>query len=180
MRKGYDFHCDDATKSEPLRNLLDSFNLLQPVNSPTHKTGHALYLVTNSDSDNLVSSVALYPDLISDHHCTALTLNALKPSTASSVIAKRNFRNMDAAAFCDDIKSACSTTYVCPCLRSVHRGVNIDLQRMSFRPRRQARSLRNLRIKKNSPHPGYDAEVDEPRGKRRFCENIFGGEHSLK
>ena len=29
----YNIHVDDVTKSEPLRNLLDAFNLLQYVNS---------------------------------------------------------------------------------------------------------------------------------------------------
>ena len=82
-----------------LHNLLGAFNILQHVNSPTHETGHTLDLVINSDSDNLVSSVVVYPDLISDHHCIVLTLNLLKPSTETSVIAKRNFCNMDAAAF---------------------------------------------------------------------------------
>ena len=41
----FNIHFDDVTKSEPLRYLLDGFNLLQRVNSPTHKTGHTLGLI---------------------------------------------------------------------------------------------------------------------------------------
>ena len=81
----FNIHFDDVTKSEPLRDLRDAFNLLQHFNSPTHYTGHTLDLVISGDSDNLVSSVVVYPDLRSDHHCIALTLNISKPETETSV-----------------------------------------------------------------------------------------------
>ena len=35
----FNIHFDDVTKSEPIHNLLDAFNLLQHIHSPTHKTG---------------------------------------------------------------------------------------------------------------------------------------------
>ena len=91
----FNVHFDDETKSEPLHNLLEPFNMLQHVHSPTYTTGHTLYLVTSNDRDNLVSSVVVYPDSISDDYRIELTLNASKPSVETSIIAKRNFRNMD-------------------------------------------------------------------------------------
>ena len=52
-------HFDDEAKSESLHNLLNSINLLQQLNSPTHKTGHTLTLVIRSDSDNLLYYVVV-------------------------------------------------------------------------------------------------------------------------
>ena len=159
-------------KSEPLRNLLNAFNLLQHVNSPTHKTGHTLDLVINSDNDNLLSFVVIYPDLISDHHCIALTLNILKPSTETSVIAKRNFRKVDAAAFCDDIKSTCST--MCAHVDGQHVDDLIFTYNTCLSDCLDKHApWHNVRIKSNSPHPWYDTEVDEARRKRRSCENVW-------
>ena len=36
----FNVHSDDDTKSQPLRNLLETFNLLQHIHSPIHKTRH--------------------------------------------------------------------------------------------------------------------------------------------
>ena len=157
----FNIHFDDVTKSEPLRNLLDAFNLLEHVNSPTYKTGHTLDLVISSDSDILVSSVVVYPDLISDHHCIALTLNILKPSTET------------AAAFCDDIKSTCST--ICGALVD---GQHVDDLILTYNTclsdcLDKHAPWRNVRRKSNSPHPQYDIKVDEARRKRRSCENVW-------
>ena len=41
----FNIHFDDTRKSEPLRTLLESYNLTQHVQSPTHQTGHILDLV---------------------------------------------------------------------------------------------------------------------------------------
>ena len=168
----FNFHFDDVTKSEPLRNLLDAFNLLQHVTSPTHKHEHTLDLVISSDSDILVSSVVVYPDLISDHHCIALTLNILKPSTETSVTAKRNFRNMDAAAFCDDIKSTCSI--ICALVDDQHVDDLILTYNTCLSDCLDKHApWRNVRKKSNSPRPWYGTEVDEARRKRRSCKNVW-------
>ena len=148
----FNIHFDDVTKSEPLRYLLNAFSLLQHVNSPTHKTGHTLDLVISSRNDNLVSSVVVYRDLISDYHSIALTLNTLKPSIETSVIAKRNFRNMDAAAFCDNIKSTCST------MCALVDGQHVDDLVLTYNTclsdcLDKHAPWRNVRINSNSPHP---------------------------
>ena len=40
----FNVNFDDHIKSEPIRTLLESFNLTQNVHSPTHQTGHILDL----------------------------------------------------------------------------------------------------------------------------------------
>ena len=76
----FNVHFDDEMKPQPLRNLPESFNMLQHVHSPIHKTGHTLDLVISHDTDNLVPSVVVYSDSMSDHYRKELTLNALKRS----------------------------------------------------------------------------------------------------
>ena len=108
-------------KSEPLRNFLDSLNLVQQVHSPIHKTGHTLDLVISHDTDNLVPSVCV------------------ETVSRKSLIAKRNFSNMDTAAFSDDIKSAFAG--ISSGWRSTSGGISNVLQHLSLGLFRQTRSL---------------------------------------
>ena len=104
------------------------------------------------DRDNLVSSVVVYPDSISDDYRIELTLNASIPSVETLVIAKRNFRNMDTAAFSDDIKSAragicaqVSGQQLEELVTSTNTCVSDCLDKHA--------PWRYVRVKNNSPHP---------------------------
>ena len=115
----FNVHFDDHITSEPIRTLLESFNLTQHVHSPTHQTGHILDLVVCHTDDNFITSVAVHPDSLSDHHRIELTLSALKPAVKTVMIAKRNFRNIET----DDI--------VCGRECSTSRGIGGDVQHLS-------------------------------------------------
>ena len=74
------------------------------------------------------------------------------PITETSVIAKRNIRNMDAAAFCDDIKSTCTTVY------ALVDGQHVDDLILTYNTclsdcLDKHAPWRNVRIKSNSPLP---------------------------
>ena len=82
------------------------------------------------------------------------------------------YRNMDAAAFCDDIKSTCST--VC----ALGDGQHVDDLMLTYNTclsdcLDKHAPWRNVHIKSNSPHPWYDTEIDEVRRKRRLCEHVW-------
>ena len=64
----FNVHVDKESKSEPLSNVLESFNLTQHVLSPTHHSGHILDLVVSSSDNNLISSITVIPNSVSDHH----------------------------------------------------------------------------------------------------------------
>ena len=104
----FNVHFDDHITSEPIRTLLESFNLTQNVHSPTHQTGHILDLVVSHTDDNFITSVTVHPDSLSDHHRIEVTLSALKPAVKTVMIAKRNFRNIVTDALRNDIKSVCA------------------------------------------------------------------------
>ena len=161
----FNVNFDDETKSEPFRNLLVSFNLLQHVHSPTHTTGHTLDLVKRQDRDNLVSSVVVYPDSISEHYRIELTLNALKPSVETAVIAKRNFRNMDTAAFRDDIKSACAG--ICAQADGQQAEELVKFYNTCLSHCLYKHALWRY-VLVNAPHPWNDAEIHDVREKIGF------------
>ena len=60
----FNVHFDDMFKSEPLRTLLESYNITQHVHSPTHQTGHILDLVVSQTDDQFISSVTVHPDSV--------------------------------------------------------------------------------------------------------------------
>ena len=94
----FNIHFDNETKSEPLRNLLESFNLSQHILSPTHHSGHILDLVVSSSDNNLKSSVTVIPNSVSDHHRIEIAVSILSRPFAVGMTAKRNFRNTDNVA----------------------------------------------------------------------------------
>ena len=56
----------DCTDQQKFLNLLDSSNLLQSVNKPTHLHGHILDLILSPSDSNFMSDVTVC-DFISDH-----------------------------------------------------------------------------------------------------------------
>ena len=71
----FNFHVDNTRNSDTItfNNILESFNLKQHVNEPTHKQGHTLDLIITRNEDRLVNDIKLHDPVISDHtsvHCT--------------------------------------------------------------------------------------------------------------
>ena len=64
IARDFNVHFDNEAKSEPLRNLLESFNLTKHVLSPTSHSGHILDLVVSSSDNNLIFSVTVTPDSV--------------------------------------------------------------------------------------------------------------------
>ena len=111
--RDFNIHYDDAKQSEPLRMLLRSFNFIQHVDVATHQCGHTLDLVITHDDDDLLSSVTVTPDSLSDHHRVEVKLNAHIPPPRTSTICRRSFKRTDVNALTDDITAACAA--MCDC-----------------------------------------------------------------
>ena len=109
----FNIHCDDAKQSEPLRMLLRSFNLIQHVDVSTQQCGHTLDLVIAHDDNDLLSSVTVTPDSLSDHHRVEVKRNADIPPPSTSTIRRRSFKRTDVNALTDDISAACAA--MCDC-----------------------------------------------------------------
>ena len=71
------------------------------------------------------------------------------------MIAKRNFHNMDTTVFSDDIKSACAGLCAQADGQQAEELVTSYNTCLSDCLDKHA-PWRNVRVKNNSPHPGYD------------------------
>ena len=168
----FNVHFDDTLKSEPLRTLLESYNLTQHVHSPTHQTGHILDLVVSQTDDNFITSVTVHPDSLSDHHRIELKLRALKPAVQTNTITKRDFRNIDADALRSDITSVCSDMCACTNDRQADELVHVYNTCLTDCLDKHA-PWRNVRVRDTTPHPWYDTDIDVARNKKRKQENVW-------
>ena len=110
----FNFHVDlpSAPFTTPFFDLLNTFDLFQHVNFPTHSAGHTLDLLLTRSSSNVVSSICSSDPSISDHCAiiAALTLpfNSRPPPTTKIA---RNYRSINPTNFSNDIlQSALHTT----------------------------------------------------------------------
>ena len=168
----FNVHFDDTLKSEPLRTLLESYNLTQHVYSPTQQTGHILDLVVSQTDDNFITSVTVHPDSLSDHHRIELKLRALKPAVQTNTITKRDFRNIDADALRSDITSVCSD--MCACTNDRQADELVHVYNTCLTDCLDKHALwRNVRVRDTTPHPWYDTDIDVARNKKRKQENVW-------
>ena len=167
----FNVHFHDTLKSEPLHIRLESYNLIQHVHSPTHQTGHILDLVVSQTDDNLITSVTVHPDSLSDHHRIALNLRAQKPAIQTNTITKRDFRNIDADALRSDITSVCSDTCACTNDRQSDKLVHVYNTCLTECLDKHA-PLRNVRVRDTTPHPWCYIDIDVARNKKRKQENV--------
>ena len=163
---------DDTLKSEPLRTLLESYNLTQHVHSPTHKTGHILDLVVSQTDDNFITSVTVHPDSLSYHHRIELKLRALKPAVQTNMITKWDFRNIDADALRNGNMSVCSDMCACTNNRQADELVHMYNTCLTGCLDKHA-PWRNVRVRDTTPHPWYDTDIDVARNKMRKQKNVW-------
>lgn len=101
----FNFHVDDMDNSEAKQfiTLLDTFNLKQFVNEPTHKHGHTLDLVITRSDENIIKDVYVSHMVISDHFPTCFKMYVEKPQPRKKVLSSRNLKGINMEAFKNDI-----------------------------------------------------------------------------
>ena len=104
-----DFNFDWSNSKNPdsthMREMLDSFNLEQLVNEPTHISGHTLDWVVLRSDDNIASRTTISPPF-SDHHCVNVILNMKKPPLPTKVISFRQYKKIDTDQFISDLEES--------------------------------------------------------------------------
>ena len=108
-----------------------TFNLIQHVDVATHQCGHTLDLVITHDDDDLLSSVTVTSDSLSDHHRVEVKLNAYIPPPRTSTICRRSFKRTDVNALTDDITAACAA--MCDCTAVTRHSVEQLTSRYNVR-----------------------------------------------
>ena len=100
----FNIHWDSEHDSErkQLNSLLQSFDLVQHVMSPTHEDGHTLDLVITRAGDQLVSSCDV-GEFVSDHNAVLVSLNCCRQHPPKREISYRSMKSLDIPSFIQDI-----------------------------------------------------------------------------
>ena len=140
----FNFHFDNKTQvnTKKMVNILDTFNLTQSVEEPTHRRGHILDWIAHRQDDNLIESISVSQDLISDHYCVISDLSIRLPDQPVMYKNIRNLRSIDRQALQQDLSlltpTACPTAEL---LNSALHSVldkHAPLVRQKVRPERSA------------------------------------------
>jgi len=86
--------------------ILETFNLVQHVNGPTHKKGHTLDLIITRAEDELVTSVEIQDPMLSDPSTIQCKLRLQKQPLEQMEISYRklHLKNMNSSN--DDLKQS--------------------------------------------------------------------------
>ena len=130
-------------------------------------------MVSHTD-DNVITSVTVHPDSLSDHHRIELTISALKPAVKTVMIAKRNFRNIETDALRNDNKSMCADMTLCAGANARQAEQLVAMYNTYLTDCLDKHApWHYVRVRDNPPHPWYDADIDEAREKKRKLENVW-------
>ena len=92
----------EDNETRKFNDLLDSCNISQHVDKPTHIHGHTLDVIMSRDADNIIQQVQV-GDMISDHHLLLCNIHHPKPHLEQKVITTRKLRSIDLPSFRQDI-----------------------------------------------------------------------------
>ena len=111
----FNFHLDEPADSSvaSFLSVLDTFDLKQHVDQPTHQSGHILDLLISRKNSSAISSVYSLNPHLSDHSAimSAVTIPTFsRPPRTTKLV--RNFKSVNIASFSNDILS--SSLYLSP------------------------------------------------------------------
>ncbi len=101
----FNIHVDSPSDAQTKMfcDLLDSHNMRQHVSGPTHKSGHTLDLVLTKESCNILHTIRVADEGISDHSVINCVLDLSKPTPVRKVLSYRKTRNINIEAFSSDL-----------------------------------------------------------------------------
>ena len=88
--------------------MLDLFDLKQHVTGPTHIMGHTIDVVISPNRDSYISDVKTRSYDISHHFLIDFNVSVKVSLNSKKVITYRAWKNIDSAAFSEDLKKAFS------------------------------------------------------------------------
>ena len=108
MAGDFNFHVDVPSDCDAQRflRLLETFNLIQHINVPTHRSGHTLDLVITRSDENVASKFDVYDPSISDHFVVSCMLSLPKTSFERKEICCRKLKSIDMQTFRDEISNS--------------------------------------------------------------------------
>ena len=101
-----DFHLD--VPSHPVTTnflaILNQYDLIQHITSPTHTKGHILDVVCSRIADRALLDVEQVDPGLSDQLAVCFRVNVRKPVPTKKTITYRNLRNINIADFTGDLR----------------------------------------------------------------------------
>ena len=162
-------HDETDTDAKALLDILDSANLKQLIDFPTHRQGNTLDLVITNMESELVDD--LKPDYAlrgasEDHIAISCKLNVTRPAATKKTLLLRKFKDLNVNAFCEDIKASSLVTTPADTVDGLVKQYNATLTEQLLIYMRQ-------KDQRPSPsdhtHPGtYDSLRDAKRAKRQL------------
>ncbi len=106
----FNIHVDNKLNRDAIHllDLLDSFNLIQHVNEPTHKDGHTLDLIITRPG-NFITNLTV-DSLISDHFSVLCHLPLPRPPQEKKEFSYRKYSSIDMVSFQSDLVKAVEET----------------------------------------------------------------------
>ncbi|XP_072043096.1 uncharacterized protein [Amphiura filiformis] len=151
------------------RDLLESSDLQQHVDQPTHRKGHTLDLVVSSKSDNLVSSVRVHNHLPSDHYAVTCIADVSRPAISKHCFKVRDFKNIDFEQMRQDICASALCTSPEPSVSALALQYDTTLREILDKHAPEV-----TRCVTNRPNaPWFNDELREAKRKRRQCERAW-------
>ena len=96
-------------------DILDSFNLVNKVDKPTHRLSNTLNLIIHDADSNIIPRIKV-DRLFSDHNIVLFDISTPCTITNSKVQVYRKFKDINPYAFMKDVQEFCLNKPPGPCL----------------------------------------------------------------
>ncbi len=116
----FNFHVDDSSNLDATKftDLIESYNIVQHVSVSTHMKGHTLDLLMSRSDEACISNLSVSQGVFSDHFPVHFQLPCSKPPLQRRTISYRRYRQMDKAAFQNNVVHSASAFHNCNSIAS--------------------------------------------------------------
>jgi hypothetical protein len=173
-----DFNFHWGNQSDPdtqrVKEILDSYNLVQHIDSPTHTSGHILDWVVTRKDDSIVSDTDVSIPL-SDHHCINTTLNLRRPPLPKKTISFRQYKKIDKEQFQSDLEASDLITKPADSLEELIDQYNDTLTALidKYAP------LKTKTLTDRPATPWYSDKIKDLKATERKCEDRWRDTNKL-
>ena len=160
----FHFNKPSLISTRKINDILDTFDLTQSVQKPTHRLGNTLDVVIHRANDNILLNTEVNEHLTSDHFCVIAKLDAKPPPTEPTFKESRNLKRIDKDKFDQDLRMKVSTTK-CSSFDQLNNALSSVLDKHAPVVRRKVRPNKN--------DPWFDDikdQVAEAKRTRRSAE----------
>ena len=163
-------HMDtDPTYSRKFKEILDTFNLVQHVQLPTHLKGHTLdVIITYNNNPDISNIEAKEYNEISHHYLIGFNVNAIPIMKTEKLICYRNIKGIDLKKFTDDLQRTNEIDQLCSFGDNI---TNYNRNLQTILDKHAPMKSKTIKISPNAPW--FDGEYDNLRKRRRKAEKVY-------